>query len=89
MTNLLYIEPMHLAEDLEPNVPLYLDILWIAGAILWLALMIGTTIAIIRSHQTMSAKICWIIVVLVLPFLGAAFWWFADRRRAARTQAGL
>lgn len=78
---------MYLAEELEPRIPLYLDILWIAGTVLWIVLIIGTTISIIRSHQTISAKICWIIVVIALPFLGAALWWFADRRRAARTQA--
>ncbi|WP_374228097.1 PLD nuclease N-terminal domain-containing protein [Rhodococcus qingshengii] len=76
---------MNLSSEQNRTIPLYTDIFWIACVVL----AFGTTIAIIRSRDTVLAKVCWIIAVLVFPLVGAAVWWLVGRRRATRSESSL
>ena len=66
---------VHTAEEHTVMLPLAFDITEIVVAVLWLVLVVTTSISVLRSrHITMPAKIAWIVVVLALPVLGSLAW---------------
>lgn len=49
---------------------------WIFGIILF-ALDVWAIASVINSRAEQNAKIIWVLVIAVLPFLGLAVWYFA------------
>lgn len=35
---------------------------------------------IVQSRETSTTKLLWIVLILLLPFLGLLIWWFAGPR---------
>ncbi|AOW91717.1 hypothetical protein BFN03_00820 [Rhodococcus sp. WMMA185] len=65
----------------EPLLPLYADVLWMLGAVF----VVATSVAIIRARiASVGVKIVWIVIVLLVPFLGALAWWLIARRLVTR-----
>jgi len=55
------------------------------GMLLCLLVLIGDVWAIVnvfQSVETMGKKVFWVVLILVLPFIGLAIWYFAGPRSA-------
>ncbi|QBJ94987.1 PLDc_N domain-containing protein [Rhodococcus sp. ABRD24] len=62
-------------DEHDPTLPLAFDIAWMALVLLWLILVVSTSISVLRArHITTPAKIAWILLVLALPVLGSLLW---------------
>jgi len=76
-------------EEHTVTLPLAYDITWTVFAVLWLALVIATTVSVLRArHTSGAAKIAWILVVVALPILGSLAWFTLGSRPAERGGAG-
>lgn len=67
--------------DNEITVPVGYDIAWSAMLLLWIALTVSGLVSIVRSDLDLAGKAGWCAVVLLIPVLGAAVWFFLQRRR--------
>ncbi|WP_175420461.1 PLDc N-terminal domain-containing protein [Rhodococcus sp. SGAir0479] len=67
------------------TLPLADDLTWTAAALVWLALVIVTTVSVLRAgHVSATAKIAWILIALALPILGPVAWFAFGNAPAAR-----
>ncbi|GLK15601.1 PLDc N-terminal domain-containing protein [Herbiconiux flava] len=65
-----------LDDSVEPVVPLGFEIGGALVAVVWLTLLVGALIGVVRS-QTLSGaqRVLWMAAVLLLPLVGALAWW--------------
>ncbi|MGF7124400.1 PLD nuclease N-terminal domain-containing protein [Rhodococcus sp. AG1013] len=62
-------------DEHNPTLPVAFDITALVVALLWLVLVVATSVSVLRArHITTPAKFAWILVVLALPVLGALAW---------------
>lgn len=74
-------------DEHNPTLPLAYDITWTVIAVAWLALVITTTVSVLRAgHTSGAAKIAWILIVLALPVLGSLAWFALGSTPAARSR---
>lgn len=72
-------------EEHNPTLPPAYDIAWTVLALLWLALVVATTVSVLRArHTSGAAKIAWILIVVALPILGSLAWFTLGSRPAVR-----
>jgi hypothetical protein len=65
-----------LDESVEPVVPFGFEIGGALVAVVWLALLIGALIGVVRSQALSGAqRVLWIAAILLLPLVGALAWW--------------
>jgi len=53
------------------------------GTLLSLLVLVGDVWAIVnvfQSDETTGKKVLWVVLILVLPFVGLAIWYFAGPR---------
>ena len=50
----------------------------IVGAML-LAVVVGTLVDVFRQDHSTGARVAWVVVVLVLPFVGSLIYWIARK----------
>ncbi|WFR74374.1 PLDc N-terminal domain-containing protein [Prescottella defluvii] len=76
-------------EEHTAQLPLAYDITWTVFAVLWLALVIATTVSVLRArHASGAAKIAWILLVVALPILGSLAWFTLGSKPAERSGPG-
>lgn len=70
----------------NPLIPASYDIVWSVIAAAAIALIVAAFISLARTAKEMSGvqTLVWVLVVLLIPILGAAAWLFIGRR-AQRT----
>ncbi|WP_295870998.1 PLDc N-terminal domain-containing protein [uncultured Zhongshania sp.] len=56
-----------------------LHITGVLGFLIFIA-DIWAILNIVQSRETSSSKLLWIVLILLLPFLGLVIWWFAGPR---------
>ena len=56
-----------------------LHITGVLGFLIFIA-DIWAILNIVQSLETSSSKLLWIVLILLLPFLGLVIWWFAGPR---------
>jgi len=72
-----------------------MTLLWIILASLLLVVWVLTAIDIVRRRLSVWKAVAWLVIALIIPFIGAAIYWAlrkpddADRERAAAAQASL
>ncbi len=72
-----------------------MSLLWIIFAGLLLVVWVLTVIDIVRRRLSVWKAVAWVLIALIIPFIGAAVYWAlrkpddADRERAAAAQASL
>ena len=72
-----------------------MSLLWIIFAGLLLVVWVLTVIDIVRRRLSLWKAVAWVLIALIIPFIGAAVYWAlrkpddADRERAAAAQASL
>ena len=72
-------------EEHNPTLPPAYDVAWTLGALLWLALVITTTVSVLRArHASTAAKIAWILLAVAVPVLGSLAWFTLGSRPAER-----
>lgn len=85
---------MFLAEVEYPLAQAFLTILWIFGFIIFFWLLVTIFADLFRDHETSGwAKAGWVILIIVLPFIGILIYLIArgkgmaERNMAAQAQA--
>lgn len=75
----------------NPLVPAGYDVLWsVAGAVaIVLAIVALTSLSRAAKRLTAGQALIWVLVVLVLPVLGAATWLAIGRRATAERSAAV
>lgn len=64
----------------DPTVPLELDIAWLGLVVLWVFLLSGVLLSIIRTDfERSGGKFWWCALVIAMPVLGAAVWFLFGR----------
>jgi xanthine/uracil permease len=51
---------------------------WIVAGML-LIVVIGTIVDIFRQHYSTGATVGWVVLVIILPFIGSAIYWVARK----------
>lgn len=46
----------------------------VIGVILWLSVLMGITLAIVESSETLPRKMLWALLVWIVPLVGAIAW---------------
>ncbi|MBY4211991.1 PLDc N-terminal domain-containing protein [Rhodococcus sp. NPDC080181] len=68
--------------DGNPALPLWFDLAWMAGIVLWLLLVGVAWVSILRSNQARRGSVFWwCLLVLLMPISGALIWFVARPRK--------
>lgn len=56
--------------------------LGILGIVVWLSVLMGITLAIVESPETPKRRVAWILLVWLVPVVGAVVWFARPVRMA-------
>jgi hypothetical protein len=71
--------------DPSPLVPSAYDVVWGAVMIVSVVLVVAALVSLARSRGSLTATqtLVWVLLILLIPLLGAIAWLVAGRPRAA------
>ena len=65
-----------------------MSILWGIAAVLLAVLWLVTISDLVRRHLDTQRTIAWVLIILILPFAGAGFYWILRKPEPTGRRAG-
>lgn len=73
------------SEDINPTLPLGIDLLWAAMVLAWLSLTVVAWVSILSTHHSRKGSaFWWCLLTLAIPVFGPLVWFWARTRLARR-----